>query len=593
MISIALFNEAGNFRKLFDNDPEARWCFIGKDVVKRGRITKILGLQKRFYLKGMLYEVAEELRQPYLDFVAGLGKQQKEQLNWWASKFASKCNFQTDFFLLLCYKVMTLKLIQEAENEVNIVIFIEDPWLFADLKDKNKEVRFLGYSNLFFKKLFYFIRGIIYRFLLVGWFVAAKSLMRFYHNGKKPKILEGRSPAVCILNPAEKRAFKDGEYVDNYMPGLAELYEKNDIPYFRLYLLPFAFSTAKYVGQNRELLWPLINDAKFSNLMKRIFEYWNPVLNDNGENNVNGYEVTLLLKREKCFEFSRVGFNLQLVLFDALDNFFRKKWCCSVIYLFENQPWEKMLCMSAIKNNAKAIGYQHSSIWRLFLSQFMGEDESSIMPLPHKIITSSSYFADLYRESGVPKDKIVIGGTWRYSHLLTGTKGDFLKQGNSLKTIILVSLPIDISISESMLDSIFKVASKITEPEKIDFWIKPHPGVPLSKLVILNRLPPGCLMVNKPFNELLNNIDIVITSASASGLEAHLHGKEVISYIPENLIAADALFDIKNANIYKWFEGEDLNTDFLLTPSSTNAEDSKEKFFDEINYEVWLKFVDV
>lgn len=602
MIIVTLLNKIEKIKYLLNDNPEAKWCYIGKEVAKREKIANIFGLERRFYLKERLHKIAEKLRQPYLDFVAALGERQEDQLNWWASRFASKSNFQTDFFLLLCYKALVIELVQEMASKEGLVIFIEDPWLFVDLQNVNnsvtrqKNVKFLGYSNIFLNKFFYFTKGVIYRFLLTGWFVMAKLLMRYYHNGRKPKALEIKNSAVCILNPAEMRAFKDGLYVNNYMPGLTKLYERNGIPHFHLYPLPFPLSTARYVGRNKEILWPLINDAKFSSLAKRIFKYWKPSLNHNVLDDINGYQISLLLERERWFEFSSVGFNLQLILLDALNYFFRKKWCNTIIYIFENQPWEKMLCMSAQRNDIKSFGYQHSSIWKFFLSQFAGKRESSFMPLPHKIITAGSYFAQLYKEGGIPEEKIAVGGAWRYSPLLNNVQNNgFLKRDNNSKIVIIVSLPIYISISKSMLKNISNMISNNHLNKGVELWLKPHTASSVSKLNILNDFPCEYRVVNEPFYELLKCVDIVISSASTSGLEAFLYGKKVIFYVPENFIPTGALFDIKEKGIYKWYEGEEFDINFLKKhlSISENIEEIKRKYFDEINEETWLKFISI
>ena len=89
----------------------------------------------------------------------------------------------------------------------------------------------------------------------------------------------------------------------------------------------------------------------------------------------------------------------------------------------------------------------------------------------------------------------------------------------------------------------------------------------------------------------MNDVDMV----SIAQLEAFLKGKKAISYIPENLLAADPLMDVKDERIYLWYEGEDLDIDFLTRrgpPSSPQELDRiRRDYFDEIDTERWIEAV--
>ncbi len=595
MTIIALTGGAGKIKKIMK--PGTEWCYLGKNVEKRKKISGILGEGKRFYLKDRLHLISERFRQPYIDLIAEFGKKQKNQLNWWAGKFASKSHLQTDFFLLFCYKVLAIELIRSRPEGKELIIFIEDPWLFADVKNicGGRNIKFFGITNFLFLKSFLILRGIVCRLLLLAWIIIARGLAYFYHTGKKPAALERGESAVGIINPAEPRCFKDGRYTDNYMPGLADFYREQNIPFFYIYLLRYPLSTAKYIGKNKEILWSVILDTIFFNALKRVFEYWNPV--SNGISRYLGeYDIGFLLDREKKLEFSSAGFNVHLILHDTLDSFFKKKWCASVIYIFENQPWEKMLCMAARKNNIRLVGYQHSAISRFYLSQFIGKRERFFVPLPDKLITAGEHSANLYREGGMPEDKIFISGAWRYLHLIDNSASpSFRDEDFKQKPLILIALCPDIFVSKSMLENIYKSITKKGLDKKVDFWIKPHPGNTINELKKVSKLISRYPVTNESFKALLKKMDIVISSASVSGLEVFLYGKKVILYIPENMLAADPLLDIDHERIYKWYEGEDIDTGSLenippiLDVDNLNA--LKAKYFSAVKREVWLNSV--
>lgn len=586
MIIITLPDHLNKITKICDDT--TRWCYMGKDFTKRKKIADTLK-SDRFYFKDRIYKIAERKRQSYLDFVAKLGKGQKDRLNWWASKFASKSPFHTDFFLLACYGTLIREIIEEkaTSQSEKLIIFIEDPWLFKGFRESNhnENVRFIGNPNLLLNKFFCFASGLAHRFLLLVWFISAKSFTRYCHRGIKPEATTGNKNGVAIINPADVRAFKDGKYVNAYMPGLYSFYEKNGTPCFYIYPFPFSISAVKDLGRNRKMLWPLILEVRFADVIKRAFEQWRPDFEGGREIALDGCRVSYLLEREKWLTFSKVGFNFYLLKFDAFNRFFKKKWCSHVIYLFENQPWEKMLCMAAAKNNVKTFGYQHSSFCRLYVSHFIGKDEGEFIPLPYKIITVGDHFAQLFKEGGIPEDKIVVGGTWRYKHLL----GEIKDKQSSQKRIILVSLPLDSSILRSMLENFLGTFRRGLLNGKTEIWLKPHPVTAPSDLAILNKLSDSCRVMHQPFTELLNDVDMVIASTSTSGLEAFLYGKKVVSYLPENVIVPDPLLDVINKRVYKWHEGEAFDAGFLrdFQPDLEGIKDLRKRYFSEIDERVW------
>lgn len=594
MTIIALPHKAGKIKRLLGE--KIAWYYLGKDVFRRERIARILGEENKVSLRASLHNITRDFSQPYISFVAEWGRNQQDRLNWWAGKFASKSHMQSDFFLLFCYKVLTLRLVEEAA-ERNRVIFIEDPWLFLDLKkdcaDKGKTA-FSGRPALAQIKLFCLVRGVICRLGFCLWSVWARWVM-FCHYGASSGREEKRT---AIINPAEKRAFREGRYVDNYMPGFKELLAENGVNFVYLYLVRYPLSTAKDAGKNKQILWPLIYNVKLPALLKRMLQYWQPAGDRKVSRRIGSYDVSVLLQREWWLELASAGFNVHLTLFDALDDFFQKRQCGSVIYVFENQPWEKMVCLAAAKNGVKTTGYQSSSIWKLFLSQFIAEDERSFIPLPDKIVTAGSYFAQLYKEGNIPGNKLFVGGTWRYPQMPNELKSDMLKDKAPRSVpVVLIPLCFDMAISTAMLQQIIKTISKNGLSEKMQFWVKPHPGNTRYELNRLSKFLSDFHLVGEPFTNLLKDVDVVIASTSTIGLEAYLCGKRVVSFIPENLLAADPLLDVSDddENIYKWYEGEKIDMDFLQRASSpVNIEKLnrlRKRYFSPIDYKLWLESV--
>jgi hypothetical protein len=207
-------------------------------------------------------------------------------------------------------------------------------------------------------------------------------------------------------------------------------------------------------------------------------------------------------------------------------------------------------------------------------------------------VTAGSRFAQLYKEGGMPEDKVAVGGAWRYRDAAGGGTSRNIQQRDSHAPVVLVALPIDFFIARSLLENLRKTISAVAQGGKVTFLIKPHPGYTRQEMRMVETLSSGLQITRSPFDELLQKIDIVVSAASTAGLEAFLCGKKAIVFIPENLLAADPLLDIDDDNVVKWYEGEDIDTDFICeTNESRDMERIKKyraEYFGVVDEAAWL-----
>lgn len=603
-IVIALPSAVKETALKFDNRIE--WCYVGKDVRIRTKVAEVLGEKKRFYLRDKLQSVAEELRQPFLDFVAYLGKHQKDEVNWWSSRFASRSPFQTDFFLLLCYKSLVEKIVQDFEaNKNSICIFIEDPWLFLDLKEsyENKAaIEFIGRPRLLTKKLYFLIRGIVYRVLFACWLFVAWVLMFYLHGGRQPAAVKKDRNNVAILSYAEKKAFANGRYFDPYTGELADLLEDNGISTLWLVYLKFPLHLSREIGRLGSSFWPLIFDLQSTDIFFSLIQWWSPYIPEGKKDvlTVNGYSARVLLKREWWEELGTHGFNYNLMLYKAMLRFLAKGWCRSLVYLYENQPWEKLLCIAAKKtNNVKLIGYQHSSMPRFLLSQFLGKGEENIIPLPDKILTMGRYLMERYKEGGIPTDKLSVGGAWRYENLLRkiNTPKDKNNKGiseDSSKHTILIALPVDTRYARALLSFITYGLVGEIQKNSVELLVKSHPNTPLSAIGIADSCLKGLKVVDDSIGELLRKANVVLYSGTGVGLEALLYGdKKVIRYVPENLIDMDRIDWLPQDFFITLYDGDNLGLSLydekIVKPCKEDLTKLCYRYFSEIDQRVWLE----
>ena len=111
-----------------------RWLYLGKDLTQREPLSQLLGEKNLLPLDGRLHRIAEKLRQPFLDFIAELGRIQKDQLGWWSSTCSWKNSTASDLFLLICYEHLVSELLSE-EGDGPLIIVVEDAWLYRQLRE--------------------------------------------------------------------------------------------------------------------------------------------------------------------------------------------------------------------------------------------------------------------------------------------------------------------------------------------------------------------------------------------------------------------------------------------------------------------------
>src|SRR5713101_7154576 len=123
------------------------WCYFGTDLSRRDKVNEILAAGKLLSIAEELNRIAFDAKQPFLDWIADIGSHQKDKLNWWASRIASKSPLQTDCFLLVCYHRLFRSWVTGERQSRTRIVIVEDPWLMGLLSRNfapSPGVAFLG-----------------------------------------------------------------------------------------------------------------------------------------------------------------------------------------------------------------------------------------------------------------------------------------------------------------------------------------------------------------------------------------------------------------------------------------------------------------
>ena len=318
-----------------------------------------------------------------------------------------------------------------------------------------------------------------------------------------------------------------------------------------------------------------------------------------GISSLTGSPLKILLLREIAHDLpSFPGHILQYVAFRKCLKEIKQEGI-TIIYPFENQPWDKMLCLAAKESgkNIKLVGYQHSTVPLTLLNYFLGAGESSIMPLPHIIVTNGEYNLNLLKNAGYGETELVNGGALRYGYIHKIDK-DSLRKDEASRTV-LVAMAYSRNLTEELLRSLFDAFEDLTG-EGITIVVKLHPEVPLESLrTQLPSWPAHFRQTDRPISDILEEVDLVVYSSSTVGLEALLNGVPAVRYCSEHILDLDPL-DAFDEGIVRSCSGDNLRQVVLsalregsnyLAQQPALSTEKLNRFFSPVNEDGWRQIV--
>lgn len=579
------------------------WLYLGQDIAQRENISQVLGKDSRYIIGNSLQKVAYQQKEAFLTFIAELGLCQKSKRHWWASNTAYKNPLVSDFFLLWCYDALFEKVCAERKDneEGMLLVFVENRWFYRYLwqyhnKGKNEAgISFPSRKSILPEILKSVTGGIADR----GYFL----LKAIYHIWQTRRITsrhttnsgEEHRTQIYLFSWIDDSFFRDnGEFNDVYFGRLPQILAKNglNVTYIAPPFLPAALKRKCLDCSKYEFTF-LDQYINFGNVLKCLFMLFR-IYYDSKQR-----WLRILLWYQAVYEISSVPQNI-------LYYFAFKRWMkeisqhdITIIYPFENQPWEKMLCTVAREagKNTKLVGYQHTTVPLLLLNYFPGAGESSTMPLPHLIVANGEYTLNLLKDAQYGDVELINGGALRHEYLYKAGK-DLAKQKKKSETV-LVALPYLRSLSEEILVAIFN-AFKDLDEETIRFVMKFHPDVPLEHLRIqLPSWPLHFQKTDESMSDILRDVDSVIYASSTVGLEAMLGGIPTIRYCSEHTLELDSL-DIVDRRVVSC-SGDNMKQVVLTVlkegishtaQESTSEVSNLNRFFSPVDEDVWRQIAD-
>lgn len=520
--------------------PRVTWCYLGTDVSARERLRQAHGDEVPVGLA--LTEIAIRLKQPFLDWIARLGADQRDPASWWASALASKSPLQCDLFFLVCYGE-ALATWADRGSPVQVVV-IEDPWLWSVAHDwfrSSPAFTFAGGSGWtrHGEVARLRLRSLWAALAFVAWSVRARADAR-----RAVPRTSGAWPAggALILTWIEPRAFAaDGAFHDPYTGRLEALLADDGRRVSRL--------TPLLVPRQ---LWPAVRRAPGRFVVAAAFLRFGDIIRS-----AAGFRVDHagrhrifaardhggLLRRQRLIETAGLAFRQHRLWYRAVQRIASAAAGSgtTVLYPFENQPHEKLLCLAwrAAAPDAAIAGYVTAGIPTLLLSFFLGVGEDTLQPLPDRIVTNGPASRDLLAANGYPADRLVDGGAFRFEHLAAAAGGHARRGDTAARRVIVALSTVDCYSRELVLQLMEECRTPLRDAagRDVEFVLTFHVDLPASALLgPAPQLPPSLSVSQRSLNDLVPESDLCLFAPpTGSWREALFAGLPVLRYRPDLL----------------------------------------------------------
>lgn len=593
--------------------PEGQeWCYFGTNLSCRCEVARILHFAKPVSIAEELDRVAHDTKQPFLDWIAEIGDRQRNKANWWASRLASKSPLQTDFFPFLCYHRLFKSWVADSLRGRARIVVVEDAWLRCLLKRESASdprVKCIDSPfDMVADGLYWFARvplAIAYFSLLYS---VRKLIAAFVSRGLR-KVKEEdrtRTQEILLFMWIQKSSFASAETLNDSCTGrLAELLGKNGETVKRLTFLTVPIQLLWRLRSFAPTLVLLLQYVTFSDIYRSAFSLFR--INElRALAKFGGDDYLLLFYREMLREWGATWcatYRLSYLAFRRLATSYGPR-LKGLIYPFENQPWEKMLCM-AFRNHApwtRLIGYQHASVPTLLLPYFLGRKEAAYLPLPHVIVGNGKAMLNRLKEGGFPSEILVDGGALRFEYIFQKHRSE-RSPARLRKSAyrVVVAFPItQVHAAPLLWDLLDLFPTPFVDDQdecQVKLVLKFHPHLPLENIARgAMSLPEWFCVSAQPMSELLDSADLFLYSPpTGTWREAYSVGVPVLKYRGEFL-------DVDSGQLGSADEIPVCSRDTLRekvytllrngSPSDVlGREDLLQEMFSPVREQVWLDLV--
>ena len=504
------------------------WAYLGQGVDSFHRVGQVFqGSGEPIDTSPEFHRVAEELREPYLAYLYDLGRE-LDSLRWWISTLSCRSGYTSKTFHQACYLRVALDLKEHRDGDRILVLVVEDRPVRQSIgrnlsAPERKRVRFVGpLHDKPLQLLRDAVRMLAHRsnfFLRQGYRISRSR--RLVPRPHKPEqnttiILSWAIPTTLSMGGAFHKSF-----FGDLASRLAEMGHQIAITP----LIPPAVNYTEALSRTRDGSFPLMVPHRYlsyRDVVSTLIASLRQAPVPTGKKlRFAGMDIGPLVKYELRQDWVHNQAADSLLMAAVV-----RRWAAQgdqisrIIYVFENQSWERALCWQAGRSlpETTLVGYQHARVPRLMLNWFLAPGEEKDAPLPDRLVTVGHHSAHVLTSGGHGPERLRVGGALQMERPdgLSSRDGVAARQGDP--TVLVVC-----SVGREETAELAITAKELFDPgEGVRVVLKCHPLMPFEQVsgLVGPQLPEHVLLSDEPLSDLMLNSSVLVYSGSTVCVQA-------------------------------------------------------------------------
>ena len=483
-----------------------------------------------------VHKSAQRLREPYLRYLYDIGDR-IDKLTWWLTTLSYRSTYLSEVFLTASFLDMGLALMRDYDEENPLVLFVQKRSLYEAFKLNVEFVmigrpEFIG-SSSFDRKcplIFDLLKVVVRR----GYFVLREARRIMWADKVEDKFAAQSGAKTLLVSSVSFRSVDlEGDFHTYFFSDLA--YKLTSWGR-QVALMPLVLHNVPYLeslNKIRHGSFPVCivhKYLKIRDLMKAALLTILPPPSLPSFLPLEGINITPLLKDDLRSNWQSNAIADSLIMSMAFARMADKGFEFEqIIYLFENQPWERAICWQVHKSfpNAELVGYQHSRAPYMLLNFFLADGGEPNAPLPDKLVTVGDYTYRLFSDDGWDPAKLRRGGALReYNSGLDNTEYRSVNNPIGIPTVLVA--PSNGLEEARELVMLALDLYEIDEGVKVVF--KCHPTMDFDTIGITDAqtLPAPFEVSNEDISTLMVNSSLMIYTGTSVCIPALAMGLPLI-----------------------------------------------------------------
>src|SRR3990167_547159 len=538
------------------------WVFLGESIDGLNSLRRSLHNRgKQLEIGKKFHEIAKSLRQPYIDYIGRLS-QKNSSIWWWAGPVAEKNPFRSRAFPHLAYLKLFNALLEsdiESHGCNTFVFFVEHRALrqcivqnassLGNVTVKRIEPIELTISETARNILNPILRRILF---LVG-HTSRILLTKYLYGLNNAGEYKGQTDIVLIISWVDRTSFynQSGRYREQLFGELTSWVKEKGkkvviVPHIPFKIDSYRQTIKKLIASEESFFIPHAF-LKVTDILRLVLKTIIPPAKRNYPL-FDGMDVSVIINDDNMQSYIRNDIASDLLFYELIRHLKENDVNIErLIYPYENHSWEKIVCLAVREfyPQVRLVAHQHANISSMLLNYFFSKEESRVLPFPDIVITNGKYSDRLFRNSGYDPDKVILGGSVRYTGVLSaldeGDKVTSPKENNSRCPTILVTPSLEWA---EAAEFIWKVIGAFGTLDQYRVILKCHPDLPYNRIareLKISTLPGHFTVVDRPVGELLLESDVLLYTSSTTCIEALARGVPVVQVNSSLTIDMDPL----------------------------------------------------